>query len=119
MKNIALFLLFVIAIIGLYGFAFSLNAEEPSGKKIFVDSKCSMCHSVESADITSKKKDAIDMSGVGNKNNAEFLAKYLTKKEKLNDKEHKTAFKGTEEDLQALAAWLESLKTEEAGEKTE
>lgn len=112
MKNVLSYLLFVFFVVALYGFAFSFaqNAE-PAGKKVFVDKKCSACHSVESAGITSKKKDAVDLSKTGDKQKAEVIAKYLDKKEKINGKEHKTAFKGTEQELKDVSKWLESQKS--------
>ena len=39
--------------------------------------------------------------------------KFITKKEKLNNKLHMIAFKGSDEDLQTLAKWLETLKPSE------
>jgi mono/diheme cytochrome c family protein len=113
MKNIAAFLSFVFAIVILFGFTFSINGNsEPDGKKIFVDKKCGTCHSVTSQDLTSKKKDASDLSDAGEKGNAEFMAKYLTKKEKIDGKEHKAAWKGTDEELKTLSEWLAGLKPE-------
>ncbi len=110
MKNVMLFLLFVFSIVILYGITFSMaNDKEPAGQKVFVEKKCQSCHSVESAGLVSKKKDAVDLSGAG-KLNKDFIIKYLNKEEKLNDQAHKMAFKGTPEELQELAGWLESLK---------
>ncbi|MFO7447768.1 MAG: cytochrome c [Ignavibacteriaceae bacterium] len=114
MKNILFYILFVLSIVALYGLTFSFAQEkEPAGKTVYVEKKCGTCHSVESAGLTSKKKDAVDLSNSG-VNNAETIAKYLKKEVKLDDKNHKTAFKGTDEELKDLAAWLESLKKEES-----
>jgi mono/diheme cytochrome c family protein len=113
MKNIVAFLAVVFTVVLLFGFTFSINEyDDPTGKQIFVDKKCTTCHTVNSQDITSKKKDAADLSEAGEAGNAEFMAKYLNKKEKIDGKEHKTAFKGTEKELQTLSEWLVSLKTE-------
>ncbi len=112
MKNIMLYLLFVTSIVLLFGFAFSYSqTNEPEGQKVFVEKKCGSCHSVNSADITSKKKDAVDLSDTGTGKTAKFMTKYLNKEEKINDKVHKTAFKGTEEELSKLVDWLLTLKT--------
>jgi mono/diheme cytochrome c family protein len=111
MKNLLIYFVFIFSVVLLFGFAYSFGADEPDGKKIFVEKKCISCHSVESAGIESKKKNADDLSKVGDSKKADFLEKYLTKKEKINDKEHKTAFKGTEEELKAISKWLGSLKS--------
>lgn len=114
MKSVVNYLAMVLVIVALYGFTFSFGqTEEPQGKKIFVDSKCSMCHTVKSEGLESKKKDAVDLSSVGNTYKADFLKKFLTKQEKINNADHKIAFKGDEKNLDALAQWLESLKAEE------
>lgn len=112
MKNIVLYLLFIMSIIALFGFAFSMAQDkEPNGQKLFTTNKCTTCHSVQAAGITSNKKDATDLSKTGDTYKTDFLVKYLNKEVKINDKLHKIAFKGSAEDLKVLAGWLNSLKT--------
>ena len=111
MKNILIYLGLVITIVALYGFAFTIaDDESDDGKKVFVDNKCNMCHTVTNAGIESKKSDAVDLSTVGKDRTVEFLTKYLKKEAKLNDKDHKSSFKGTDEDLAKLVEWLSTLK---------
>jgi len=111
MKNILIYLGLVITIVALYGFAFTIADEKSDdGKKLFVDNKCNMCHTVTSAGIESKKSDAVDLSAVGKDKTVEFLTKYLKKEAKLNDKDHKASFKGTDEELTKLVEWLSTLK---------
>lgn len=113
MKNILIYLGLVITIVALYGFAFTIaDQQNEDGKKIFVDNKCNMCHTVTTAAIESKKSDAVDLSTVGKDKTIEFLTKYLKKEAKLNDKDHKSAFKGSDEDLKVLVDWLLTLKGE-------
>jgi cytochrome c peroxidase len=101
----------VISIVALYGFAYVINnTTENDGKKVFTDNKCSMCHTVKSAGIESKKSDAVDLSLVGNDRTSEFLTKYLKKEEKINGKDHKSTFKGSSSDLIVLVDWLLTLK---------
>lgn len=104
----------------------------PGGKELFTTYKCMNCHSIETEKIERKKTanaaesaedkpDATaagsarknpDLSGVGAKMDAAWMAKYLMKQEKLEEKLHKTAkFRGTPEELKILCAWLETLKT--------
>jgi len=110
MKNVLFYLLFVFSIVALYGLTFSLAQDkEPAGKKVFIDKKCGSCHSVETAGITSKKKDAVDLSNAGS-NKADVLTKYLKKEAKIDNKDHKIAFKGSDEELKSLVSWLETLK---------
>jgi len=113
MKNIIIYLSLVTIIVALYGFAYTI-ADQPNddGKNVFADSKCAMCHTVKSAGIESKKSDAIDLSSVGKDRTEEFLMKYLKKETKLNDKDHKSAFKGSDDDLKKLVSWLLTLKGE-------
>lgn len=114
MKNITFYLFIVIGIVGLYGFAYTIaNEDEPEGKKLFVEYKCNMCHTVKSVGIESKKSDAHDIVQLDNEKNTEFWLNYLMKKEKLNGKDHKTAFKGGEEDLRKLVDWMMALKKDE------
>lgn len=111
MKNILIYLGLVITIVALYGFAFTIADEKSDdGKKLFVDNKCNMCHTVTSAGIESKKSDAVDLSTVGKDRTVEFLTKFLKKEAKLNDKDHKSSYKGTDEDLTKLVEWLSTLK---------
>lgn len=114
MKSVVSYLMFVFVIVALYGFVYSFGQSEPEGKKVFVDSKCGMCHSVTSEGLQSKKKDAVDLSTVGDTYKADILKKILTKKEKIKDADHKVAFKGDEKSLDALTLWLESLKSKDA-----
>jgi|ERR1035437_24247 len=111
MKNIFSYILFVFLIVALYGFAFSFAQDKGAdAKKIFETQKCNACHTVTVAGITSKKKDAVDLSTVGSSYKADFLTKYLKKDAKIKDVAHKVALKGTDEEQTALVKWLASLK---------
>lgn len=79
------------------------------GPTIFAEAKCDHCHSVTSAGITSNKRNAVDLSNCGANTTAESIELYITKRSELNGKKHKDAFRGSAEDLQALAAWLATL----------
>jgi mono/diheme cytochrome c family protein len=80
-----------------------------TGKDLFQNAKCGMCHAIESEKLTSKGK-APDLSNLGAEKKADWIAKFVTKKEKLNGKEHGMSFKGSEEELKTLSTWLASLK---------
>jgi cytochrome c2 len=110
MKKQLSHMVFLFVVVILVGFVFSFGQDKvPAGQKVFVDSKCQMCHSVESAGLASKNKKAVDLSNVGSTYKADFLNKWLTKNAKIKDNLHKVAFKGDDKDLNALSSWLESL----------
>jgi cbb3-type cytochrome oxidase cytochrome c subunit len=116
MKNTFLFILFISTIVALFAFAFSFSQEQNlDGKQIFIDSKCNNCHTVISMEITSKKDDATDLSNASTVGDAALLKSYLLKEAKINDQDHKLKFKGSEAELNALANWLLTLKTESEG----
>ncbi len=111
MKNLFFFFLFITGIVALYAYAFSFSEVRfADGKQIFLDNKCTSCHSVESFQIASSNKKAVDLSNASDGKTAEFLSKFLLKEEMLNNKNHKTKFKGTEDELSALVEWLLTLK---------
>ncbi|MCW8803046.1 MAG: c-type cytochrome [Ignavibacteriaceae bacterium] len=116
MKNTLFYILFISAIVALFGFAFSFSQDQDlDGKQIFLDSKCNNCHTVTSNEITSKKDDAVDLSNAGSIGDAQLIKSYLLKEVKLNDKNHKLKYKGSEAELNALVNWLLLLKTESEG----
>jgi cytochrome c peroxidase len=110
MKNLFLYFLVVVTIIALYGAAFARPAEDPVGKKLFIDLKCSACHTVASVKIESKGKKPTDLSTTGATQKADFLKKFLMKQEKIKNKPHPVSFKGTPENLSILVDWLMTLK---------
>lgn len=103
------FLAIVLIAIGL---AIPASAEDPPGKKVFMDAKCNSCHSIESQGITKTMASAkgTDLSTIGTDRNAEWLTKYLMKEEAKEDKKHVKAWTGKKEDLDTLVKWLETLK---------
>jgi cbb3-type cytochrome oxidase cytochrome c subunit len=116
MKNTFLFILFISSIVALFAFAFSFSQEQDlDGKQVFIDNKCSNCHTVVSMEITSKKDGAEDLSNTGSIGDVQLIKSYLLKEAKINEKNHKLKFKGSEEELNALVNWLHSLKTESEG----
>lgn len=84
-------------------------AEAADGKAVFLAEKCNLCHAVSSAGIeATTKSEAMlgpDLSK-GEPHDPAWLAKYLKQEETLNDKKHKKGTKSSDEDLQALIAWL-------------
>jgi cytochrome c553 len=85
-------------------------ADKKDGKTIFTSAKCTMCHSVTAVGVTSKKKNAADLSTVGAEKKADWFVKYLKKEIDIKGKKHPVAFKGTDEEMSTLTKWFESLK---------
>ena len=115
MKDTILYVLFISAIVALFAFAYSFSQNQVlTGKEIFLENKCNNCHTVSSNEITSKKDDAVDFSNSGASGDIQLMKSYLLKEATINDKVHKIKFKGSESELNTLADWLVSLKTESA-----
>ncbi len=87
----------------------------PEGQTAFVGQKCNMCHSVPQADITAKVKSETmkgpDLPATARE--AEWLAQFMKREIQLEGKDHKKEYKGTDEELKAITAWLLELETPE------
>jgi len=86
------------------------------GKAIFVEQKCNTCHGISSQGIsrtappTEGQDPPKDLSRAGKERDADWIVRWLQKKESVNGKKHIKGFKGGEEDLLILARWLAGLK---------
>ena len=108
-------LLTLFAVLGLtLTGATRISTAEKDGKAIFLDNKCSNCHSISSQGIKGLRPEGgakpNDLSNTGGKFQAPWIEKWLLKEETLNNKKHMRKFKGSPEELHTLALWLESLK---------
>ncbi|MDP4200173.1 MAG: OmpA family protein [Bacteroidota bacterium] len=88
-----------------------------SGKSIFLDNKCSSCHSIESQGIARTGsgpvggKEPPDLSTVGLRHSASWMTQWLQKEVEMNGKKHLKKFAGSDDDLASLTSWLASLKS--------
>ncbi|MFN7973041.1 MAG: cytochrome c [Acidobacteriota bacterium] len=97
---------------------------QADGKEVFTKYKCAACHSIKSQNIT-KANDASaapeegdagakveppDLSDVGSKRDAAWIKDYILKKNDNEGRKHKKRWTGTDDELQAVATWLASLK---------
>ena len=71
----------------------------------------------EGAATGTEKKKPPDLSAVGLERQADWIVKYLQKLETIKEKKHMKKFKGTDDELTQLAAWLASQKDAEAAKK--
>lgn len=81
-------------------------------KELFVEThRCVRCHSVaaEGLEATSEKMKSKDLSGYTTEDVA-ALARFIRKEEDRGDVKHKKTFEGTDEELEAVLAWLGSLE---------
>jgi Cytochrome c len=115
----------VVLVAALSGISWA--AKPPDGKPTFMKYKCNSCHSIEAVGVmkkaapdegesTSKMKPP-DLSDVGLKKKADWIALFMQKKEKLEGELHPKKFRGTDSELKTLTAWLETMKTEKAESK--
>lgn len=85
-----------------------------AGKETFLAQKCNQCHSVSSAGIEattkSEKMFGGDLTGVGERRMAEWIAKFVRREETIDGKQHKKEWKGTDVDLQQIVDWLATQK---------
>jgi cytochrome c2 len=100
------------------GVSFAHAADDP-GKTAFLANKCNTCHSIASDKIekTSKATPKVpppDLSTVGDKRTADWIVKFMKKTETINNVKHPKAWTGKEEDLTAIAKWLEGHKKPKA-----
>lgn len=107
-RRAALILTFAFLAIG--AICVAASAASGDGKAVFEAQKCNTCHSVSSAGIqaktTSEKMKGPDLTGVGERHPREWIVQYVRKEADKDGKKHATAFKGSDEELQALVDWL-------------
>lgn len=92
----------------------SVAAQDGAGKKAFMDVKCDRCHSIESEDIeatvVSEKMRGPDLAKLEESKDASWITQYLKREVKVDDKQHRFPWKGSDEQLQAIADWVASLE---------
>jgi len=83
------------------------------GKAVFLAAKCDMCHSVPSAEIAARAKIA-KLKGPDlpsdSMPDAETIGPFLRRASEIDGTLHKKEFKGTDEELAAILAWLAEKK---------
>lgn len=105
------------------GFASTAFAgDEDPGKKLFMEYKCNVCHSVSAADIEAKQPDEAkrgpDLSKLEKTPEADWMKKFLKKEVELEGKKHKKGFTGEDEELDSIVTWLQSMAKKTDSEMT-
>jgi mono/diheme cytochrome c family protein len=81
------------------------------GEKTFADKKCVLCHVINGKGGTvGPLARGPDLSTMGGQRNAQWLKAFMKDPKAVNPNAKMMAFKGTEEELEALVAYLGSLK---------
>lgn len=96
------------------GLAIGAPASALDGKEVFLAQKCDTCHAVSTAGIAattkSEKMKGPDLVGVIQAHEPTWISDFLHKKVDKDGKKHAKEFKGTDEELAAIVAWLETQK---------
>lgn len=122
----------LLSLLGLL-WIFAPRSEAADGKAMFVEYKCNECHAMAAegievveaedaeeedpfgfgaAEEEEEEEEADDLSNVGSQRDAEWIAAYLKKKVENDDgKKHRKRFKGSDDALRVLSAWLAERKT--------
>ena len=81
------------------------------GETTFADKKCVLCHVIkEKGGTVGPLARGPDLSTVGAQRDAEWLKAFLKDPKAVTPNAKMMAFKGTQEELEALVAYLGSLK---------
>ena len=85
------------------------------GKAAYVDAGCARCHSVESHDIQATAKSerlrGPDLGQIGSQRDSAWIIAYLKREVTIDDKQHRSKFRGDVADLPIIAEWLAQLET--------
>jgi mono/diheme cytochrome c family protein len=81
------------------------------GEKVYMEKKCASCHMINGKGGTvGPLARGPDLSTVGAKRDAQWLKTFLKDPKAVNSKAKMMPFRGSEEELELLAAYLGSLK---------
>ncbi|HVS01865.1 MAG TPA: cytochrome c [Thermoanaerobaculia bacterium] len=80
------------------------------GKALFLAQKCDLCHGLASLGIEARASSQTmrgpDLDTVGQRHDADRIAAFVSQRVEFDGAVHKKGWKGSDEELQALAAWL-------------
>ena len=98
-----------VLVVTFFGSMASAQGDEAlieKGKEIYNEKKCSMCHKMDGVggDIGS------ELSGVGSRRDTEWIKGFLKDPKSVIPGTKQPPFKGTDEELEAVATYLGSLK---------
>ena len=113
--------LLLVSLLGLAYLGLGLATPAPTladddGREIFLNESCDACHGVRVAGIEPRRRRARrrgpDLTNLAARRTDAWLSRYLQQEIDLDGRRHKTGFKGSDEELQALVDWLLEQKSE-------
>lgn len=111
MVKVGLILMIALVLAATEAWAQTDSALIEKGEKTFADKKCVLCHVINGKGGTGGPlARGPDLSTVGAQRDAQWLKAFMKDPKGVNPKAKMMAFKGTEEELEALVAYLGSLK---------
>lgn len=81
-------------------------AQIAKGQQVYAEKKCSGSHVIQGQGGTAGP----DLTRVGFKREAQWLLRFLKNPKSLNQKAKMTPFEGTDQELEALVAYLTTLQ---------
>lgn len=112
-------LMALVTLLGAFGPALAENGDAEA-VQLMHEFKCTTCHSVAAAGLKAKTKSekliGPDLSGYESDMSLMEMAAYLRKQKEKDGKEHKSPYKGTDEQLQTMLDWLANLEPADAGD---
>lgn len=90
------------------GFAMAQTAQIARGKQVYEARRCRVCHSIEGV---GNKRSPLD--GVGSRLSEDDVRKWIVAPGEMDPKVRKRAYKLSKHDLEALVAYMMSLKEKE------
>ena len=108
----------LVLAMGLSVFALSVNAgthAQTDGQVAYTEAGCARCHSVDVADIEATVAERMrgpDLGTVGTDHDAAWVVAVLQQETELDSGPHRARFRGSDDQLRAVADWLVGLKLE-------
>jgi mono/diheme cytochrome c family protein len=96
--------------------ATSVGGAEPDaaliakGQQLYSDKKCGVCHAIKGKGGTAGPARGPDLSDVGAKRDPRWLIAFMKDPKSLNPGSKMMPYKGSQEELEALVAYLTSLR---------
>ena len=91
-----------------------LRAQDP-GEAAYTEAGCARCHAVEARDIESTVSERLrgrDLGAVGADHDAPWVVAVVKREIEVDGRPHRAPFRGSDEQLAALAEWLVGLARE-------
>ena len=102
-----------VVVLGALGLAGTSQADPDEGKAAYSENGCARCHSVETQDIEAtisvERMRGPDLSHIGSEHDPDWIVGWVKRELTVDDTRHTAPYRGSDDDLQALAQWLATL----------